>query len=176
MSEGTAVTPGNGRRVQVRKVRAGGFTEQKRQVFLDHLAGCCNVTRAAGAAGVSAVTVNYHRRRDPAFAQQCAEALATGYDALEAMLVERAAGGGGYEPGGAGAAPGPEAMDTELALHLLRLRAAPPGRRTGQAGYAPKRASEKELNAAILAKLDVLARRIKKGKPEEGKKRAAIGA
>jgi hypothetical protein len=163
MDDGSVVTPGNGRRMQRRKVREGGFGEEKRQVFLDHLAGCCNLTRAAAAAGVSVVTVNYHRRRDPAFAGQCAEALATGYDGLEAMLVERAAGGGPYVPGpGAGAAPGPEAMDTELALHLLRLRRAPPGRRTGRAGYEPRRASEKELEAAILAKLDILDRRLKR--------------
>jgi hypothetical protein len=163
MDEGTVVTPGNGRRMQVRKVREGGFTEEKKQIFLDHLAGCCNVTRAAAAAGVSVVTVNYHRRRDPLFAGLCAEALAAGYDGLEAMLVERAAGGGIYVPGpGAAAVPGPETLDTELALHLLRLRRAPPGRRTGPAGYEPKRASEKELEAAILAKLDILDRRLKR--------------
>lgn len=161
--EGTVVTPGNGRRIQVRKVREGGFSEEKKQVFLDHLAGCCNVTRAAAAAGVSVVTVNYHRRRDPVFADRCAEALAIGYDGLEAMLVERAAGGGSYLPGpGAGEVPGPGTMDTELALHLLQLRRSPPGRRTGRAGYEPRRASEKELEAAILAKLDVLDRRLKR--------------
>jgi hypothetical protein len=163
MEEGMVVTPGNGRRMQVRKVREGGFSEEKKQIFLDHLAGCCNVTRSAAAAGVSVETVNYHRRRDPVFAAQREEALAIGYEGLESMLVERAAGGGAYVPGpGAGAAPGPETMDTELALHLLRLRRAPPGRRTGRAGYEPMRASEKELEAAILAKLDILDRRLKR--------------
>jgi len=168
MTKDMAVMPGNKRRVQVRKVREGGFCEEKRQVFLDHLAGCCNVTRAAAAAGVSAVTVNYHRRRDPVFAQQCAEAIEVGYDGLEAMLVERAAGGGHYVPGDT-IVPGPESVDAALALHLLSLRRKAPGRRTGNAGYAPKRASETELNEAILAKLDVLARRLKQGKARRGR-------
>jgi hypothetical protein len=156
------VTPGNRRALQVRKVRRGGFTDEKRQVFLDHLAACSNVTRSAAAAGVSVVTVNYHRRRDPVFAQQCEEALAIGYQSLEASMLERAARGGHYEPGpDAEAAPGPESLDTALGLHLLQLRDRPIGRRTGKAGYAPKRASEKELDEAILAQLDVLARRLR---------------
>jgi hypothetical protein len=49
-----------------------------------------------------------------------------------------------------------------LALHLLQLRHRPMGQRTGRAGYAPRRASEKELNEAILAQLDVLARRLRR--------------
>jgi len=177
MGEGMMVTPGNGRRIQVRKVREGGFTDAKRQVFLDHLASCCNVTRAARAAGVSVNTINYHRRNDPVFAQQMAEALETGYFALEAMAMEEAAGGGHYVPGpDAEKAPGPQGMNIDVALRLLAMRKAPMGRRTGRAGYEPRRASEKELDEAILAKLETLNRRIKKGKAEKGKKRAAIGA
>jgi hypothetical protein len=167
VGKGMAVSPGNKRRVQVRKVREGGFCEVKRQVFLDHLAGCCNVTQAAAAAGVSVNTINYHRRRDPLFAQQCAEALEAGYFALEAMTMEEAAGRGHYVPGPeAEKAPGPQGMNLEVALRLLSMRKAPMGRRTGRAGYEPKRASEKELDEAILAKLDVLARRLKRGKAQ----------
>lgn len=168
MSEKRVAQGGNDRRVQVRAERKDGFTAEKRQVFLDHLAGCSNVTRSAAAAGVSAVTVNYHRRRDPVFAAQCAEALETGYEGLEAMLVERAARGAAYAPGaGAANVPGPESLDTPLAVHLLELRARGPGRRTGKAGYAPRRVSEGELNAAILAKLDLLDRRLRKGRRGE---------
>jgi hypothetical protein len=46
------VTGGNRRRVQVREAPRGSFTAAKQQIFLDHLASCCNVTRAAAAAGV----------------------------------------------------------------------------------------------------------------------------
>ena len=56
MGEGTLVRTGNKRRVQVRKVRKvrkerrDGPTAARKQVFFDHLAACCNVTRAAAAA------------------------------------------------------------------------------------------------------------------------------
>lgn len=165
MAKNLRVGPGNKRRVQVRKVRPDGFTDEKRQKFLDTLAGCATVNRSAAAAGVSVETINYHRRRDPVFAQQCAEALDVGYDNLEANSVAEAASGGRYVPGpDAASAPGPETVDKELALHLLRLRRMPLGQRTGRSGARPKRASEKELNEAILAQLDVLARRLRKKK------------
>lgn len=167
-----SVTGGNKRKVQVRKVRKGGFTDRKKQVFLDHLAGCCNVTRAAAAAGVTTVTINYHRRRDAVFAEQVLQALDAGYGALEASLIERAALGGNYEPE-SGEVPGPESVDTDLGVRLLQIRQRLPGSRTGNAGHRPKRATAEELNASILAKLDVLARRRKAaraGKAAKGKK------
>jgi hypothetical protein len=46
MGKETVTTPGNKRRIQVRKARADGFSEAKRQVFLDTLAMCCTVTAA----------------------------------------------------------------------------------------------------------------------------------
>ncbi|MFL6844328.1 MAG: hypothetical protein ACJ8ER_05545 [Allosphingosinicella sp.] len=151
------VTGGNRRRVQVRKAPRRSFGEAERKIFLDHLAACCNVTAAAAAAGVGVSTVYDARRRDPVFAQQWDEAIETGYATLEALLIERAAGGGGYEPGGT-KVPGPETIDTWLALDLLRLRQAP--KATRSAGGAPtRRASEKALAESILAKLDVLERR-----------------
>ncbi|HEX8381575.1 MAG TPA: hypothetical protein VF619_13620 [Allosphingosinicella sp.] len=107
-------------------------------------------------------TVNHLRRRDPVFARQCADALDVAYDMLEAQKVAEAAASRGYVPGpDAGDAPGPETVDDGLALRLLGLRRRPMGQRTGRAGYEPKRASEKELNEAILAQLDVLARRLR---------------
>jgi phage terminase small subunit len=183
METGTTVSAGNRRKVQVRKERKDAFSATKKQVFLDHYAAGCNVTRAAAAAGVSTVTVNNHRRNDPVFAQQMAEAHDIAYDGLDAMLVERAKTGGHYVPGpDAETAPGPEAMDTELALRLLELRSRSLGRRTGRrigrAGYEPRRVSEKELNEAILAKLDVLDRRMKLKRAEvrKLKTREAVNA
>jgi hypothetical protein len=166
MARGTVVKRGNKGVPQVRKERKDAFSPAKKQVYLDHYAAGCNVTLAAKAAGVSTVTVNYHRREDPVFAQQCAEAHDLAYEGLDAMLLERAKTGGHYVAGpDAETAPGPEAMDTELALRLLQLRERPlgrrTGRRTGRAGYEPRRVSEAELNEAILAKLDVLDRRLK---------------
>ncbi|HEX8572342.1 MAG TPA: hypothetical protein VF759_06290 [Allosphingosinicella sp.] len=173
MGEDIRVTGGNNRRTQQRKVRKDGFTDEKRQIYLDTLAGCATVCRAAQAAGVSVETVNYHRRRDPVWAQQCAEALETAYTNLEADKVAAAAAGGHYVPGpGAADAPGPGSVDHDLALQLLRLRRRPLGQRTGRAGYEPKRATEKELNEAIIAQLDVLSKRIRKSKPPASGRRA----
>jgi hypothetical protein len=87
---------------------------------------------------------------------------------IEAMLMERAAGGAVFQRGGT-PVPDARAMDPELALNLVRLRRAPPGLKTNLGGPAPRRASIEELEAAILAKLDVLAQR----KQKERRRRAA---
>jgi hypothetical protein len=165
MSEKSVTQAGNQRLLQRRAERKDGFTEEKRQIFLDHLAGCCNVRRSAAAAGVSDVTVNYHRRRDSVFAQACEQALETGYQMLEAALLERAARGGDHVPGeGAEAVPGPETVDTETGLRLLAIRSRGMGQRTGKGGRAPTRVTEKELNEAILARMALLGKRRAKAK------------
>jgi hypothetical protein len=165
MGAGSRVTGGNRRKVQVRKAPRGSFGERERQVFLDHLAACCNVTAAAAAAGVGVSTVYDARRRDPAFAQAWDEAIEAGYATLEALLLERAAVGAAYVPG-ATKVPGPETIDTWLALDLLRLSRAP--KRTPKAsGRPPRRADEKALAEAICAKLDVLEKR--RARKEKGR-------
>ena len=154
---GTTVCAGDRRRVQARKERKGGFGAAKKQVFLDHLAACCNVSRAAQAAGAGMTTVYEARQRDPGFAQAWNEAMEIGYATLEALLVERAALGGAFQPGNT-PVPGPETVDTGLALDLLRLRGAAKAARR-PVGAPPRRATEKETTEAILAGLAVLRRR-----------------
>lgn len=44
------ISAGNHRRIQARKPRKYGFTEAKRQIVLDQLAGCANLSRPAAAA------------------------------------------------------------------------------------------------------------------------------
>lgn len=158
MGQGTRIGGGNKRRVQVRGETRAAFSAERRQVFLDQLAGGCNVTRAAEAAGVGVSTVYDAKRSDAGFADQWAQALEIGYSTLEALLIERAAVGGNYKPGEIPVA-GPETVDSSLALDLLRLHRAKAPRNPG--GAPTRRASEKELNEAILARLDVLARRMK---------------
>lgn len=72
------------RRYQKQQSRRVRFTRERKQAFLDHFAGSCNLEAAAAAAGVSADTVYEHLRRDPAFAEGFQEALALGYTLLEA--------------------------------------------------------------------------------------------
>jgi hypothetical protein len=158
MAEGVA--KGKGRSVQARKARKDGWTDERRQIFLDHLASCCNVRRSAAAAEMSPQAAYGLRNRDAEFAGQWDEALGTGYAALESMLLERAAGPQrGYEPG---EVPDAGEVDSALALDLLRLRGA--HRRAGARadGPKPRKAGADELAEAILAKLDVLERRLRR--------------
>jgi transposase-like protein len=80
----------NGRTWQlVRGGRRLRFGRARKQVFLDRFAATCNLALAARAAGVHPSTVHRHLARDPAFAAGFAEALATGYAALEAEGVRQ---------------------------------------------------------------------------------------
>ncbi|HEX2763828.1 MAG TPA: hypothetical protein VHM92_08335 [Allosphingosinicella sp.] len=161
MGEGKVVTGGNRRKVQMREGPRGFFDGAKRQAFLDHLAACCNVTASAAAAGVGVTTVYDARRREPDFAEAWERAIETGYATLEALLIERAATGGTYVPGET-PVPGPETIDTHLALDLLRLSRAPrraPHRPRDRGGAPTRRADEKALADAICAKLEVLEKR-----------------
>jgi len=167
MSGGVRITGGINRPVQVRKAPRGSFGDEARQVFLDHLAGCANVMASAAAAGAGVSTVYGARRRDLVFAQQWAEAMEIGCATLRALLMEKAAMGGAYVPGGMNV-PGPETVDPWLALELLRLNGAPKAARN-VGGRPIRRADEKELNEAILAQLDVLAKRLR----DEGDREAA---
>jgi len=158
-----SIRGGNKRKVQARKERKDGFTAAKKRIVLDHIATCCNLKAAAEAAGITPETVNYHRRRDPVFAGQFDEALEIGYGNLEAQMIALAAGGWPDGPGPDSPEPAPEPLppDRELGLHLLRLRRKAGEKRTGRAGYAPRRVSEKALDESLLAKLEVLNRRLR---------------
>ena len=81
------IRPGNGRRLQVRHTRRLKFTEAKKEVFLSHFAGTCDMATSAEAAGVCTDTVRNHRMNDPEFAARCQAALEQGYATLEEEAV-----------------------------------------------------------------------------------------
>jgi hypothetical protein len=83
------IAPGNGRRWQLRRIRRLRFVQWRREVFLARLAGTCDVTAAAEAAGVSESTVYRHRAKDPDFAAAFQEALEQGYARLEAEALRQ---------------------------------------------------------------------------------------
>lgn len=78
-----------GRIYQMQRARRVRFTRERKQIFLDHFSGSCNLEAAAAAAGVSTSTVREHLRTDPAFAEAFQEALALGYTLLEAEAVRQ---------------------------------------------------------------------------------------
>lgn len=171
MAKNERITGGNKRKIQKRRAPRCAFNAARRQVFLDHLASCANVTASAKAAGVGVSTVYDARRRDPVFAEQWEEALQMGYATLESLLLERAATGGAYVPGET-VVPGPETVDTWLALDLLRLsKMAKAPRKSG--GAPVRRASEKQVAESICAKLEVLERRKAR---EKGKGKGAAAS
>lgn len=83
------LSPGAGRRLQLRRNRSVRFTEQRREIFLARFAGTCNLTEAADAAGVCIATVFAHRAKHEEFAARFQQALDQGYALLEAELVRR---------------------------------------------------------------------------------------
>lgn len=83
------VAPNNRRQLQRRRMRHVRFDTERKRIFLDRLAGSCDLDDAAAAAGIDRSTVYNHRRRDGFFAAQIDEALTTGYLALEAEAVRQ---------------------------------------------------------------------------------------
>jgi len=81
------IKPGNGRRLQLRKTRKLRFTQAKKDVFLAHFAGTCDLAAAAEAANVCVATVRNHRLKYPEFDADCQEALEQGYQHLEEEAV-----------------------------------------------------------------------------------------
>jgi hypothetical protein len=82
-----------GTRPQMRKASKRAWTKTKAGLFLSALAETCNVTRACASAGVS-VTHAYRRRKtDAAFRAGWREAIATAYQRLELVLLDRAFNG-----------------------------------------------------------------------------------
>lgn len=80
-------------RPQARKQRKFEWTKAKEKIFLATLAETCNVTAAAGAAGMSASGAYMRRKKVAAFRASWAEAIATAYRDLELVLLERALNG-----------------------------------------------------------------------------------
>lgn len=83
------IAPGNGRRWQLKKTRRLRFEGWRRDVFLAHFAGTCDLRAAAEAAGVHETTVNRHRAKDAEFDAACERALEIGYARLEAEAVRQ---------------------------------------------------------------------------------------
>lgn len=82
-----------GERPQLRKRTKADWSKAKEREFLAVLAGTCNVTQAAKAAGVSIGGVYSRRKRHAAFRAGWGEALSTAYRRLELVLLDRAFNG-----------------------------------------------------------------------------------
>lgn len=167
MGDKTAIRRGTIGEPKVVPVRDYQWTDAARERFLDHLAATCNVRAACAAAGRHHTGAYALRRRDPGFAAQWHAALESGYDTLEAAILEQTlaplqpetVSGGAEEDADAGPPlPGAD-FDIDRALKLLAMHRAREGRATRPArtgGPRPRRATEEETNAAILKQIDLI--------------------
>lgn len=144
------------------------FSPRKRQRFLDALAYSCNVQLSAEHAGVVSATVYAHRSRDPLFAAQWRDALAVGYDRLEALVLEH--GGAGQalapaDPDRADAAALPP-FDFDRALKVLaQYRAVRDGQSRQHNRFRGITATRDETNEALLKALAAARKRLAKRAP-----------
>lgn len=75
---------------QLRPSRVDGWTDERRQVFLETLAETCNVTASIEQAGMKSKSGLYQlRQRDPEFRELWEQALLQGYAELEFALLQR---------------------------------------------------------------------------------------
>ena len=155
-----SIVPNNRRRLQLRKMRMVRFTDERRQIFLDHLVGTCDLVAAAEAACVDKSTVYKHLRRDAAFKAEFQAVLEQGYALLEAAaLRQRLAAEEALRNGTAGGETvpaGEPAAEFERILKLLTLWDRRGGR-VGLRSIAPGRQASVPFDTAV----DALARRLK---------------
>lgn len=172
-----------GGRLQVRKAAKGGWTPAKRVAFLEHLAATCNVAASARAVGMAPRGAHALKARDAVFAADWAGAIEAAYETLEARLLAYALGDAGREPeaesdadseggadgvagGDAEAAPRGAHFDPRVAVQALGFRRRDAG--AGGRGPSCKRATIAEVEAALVAKLEAIARRGQAGSAEDG--------
>lgn len=139
----------NGRRVQIARARVKEWTPRLERRFLETLAATCNVKAACAAAGLTAASAYNRRQRSEAFQRAWDEALAIGYDKIEAALLEAATASlDGLEFSPDAPIPPMSAWD---AMHLLRFnRRALRGPDTRAEAQAPRVSLEDPRILAVI--------------------------
>ena len=79
-----------GKSPKKRARRKSDWSTTKEDRFIEALTDSCNVTHAAGVAGVSVSAAYRHKAKDASFRAAWARAVSVGYSQLEMMLLERA--------------------------------------------------------------------------------------
>ena len=78
-----------GKKPQMRRASARSWTRAKQEAFLSALSDTCNIALSCEAAGVSSSTVRRRRKSDAAFRAGYIGAVASAYERLELVLLER---------------------------------------------------------------------------------------
>lgn len=140
-----------GRRTQVRRARLHGWSPSVERRFLETLAATCNVKASCEAIGLTQGSAYYHKRQWEDFRRGWEDALAIGFDRIEAALME-ACDTEGVDFAVDTPIPPMEAFDAMQLLRLHRYEVRSVGKRSGP---APARPSE----AQVLAELNKQLRR-----------------
>lgn len=175
-SGGSSVAPFPSPRPKPLRARHDGFTPARQKKFFRALkkSGC--IADACRVAGISRNTVRRHRGKWPAFEARVEAALAIASVELDMIAWQRATVGAEEKVWRDGKLVMTRVKPSDAMLRLLMQGANP--KKYGRTGQMPKgamlrklkrraekevaaawRASEEELDAAILEKLDVLSRR-----------------
>lgn len=129
----------------------------RRETFLSHFAANCNVTAAANAAGVPVSTLYRWRRDDADFAEEWGQALAMGYQLLEARLVAHALAGEQHGDVTGIAELNAAPVPVELALRLMGLQRHSKTR--GFAGRPLKTMPREDMLKVLLARIEMIEQR-----------------
>ncbi len=146
--------------LQLRKRRKDGWSRRDEDAFLKFYRINCNISASARAIGKSPNSALALRRRSPAFALRCQEALEEARLRLHGNLIVYSQTGGkpiAIDADGEPIEPDLADMDPQLALQVLRQTeksAAEQARRR-----AKSQISDAELNAELLRRFDLLDRR-----------------
>lgn len=156
-AQGTVVREQPGRYLIRRRRCIVEFTRRRRQVFLDHMAGSCNMAASARAAGVTVQTAQKALADDPAFAEAFDTALMVGYKTLEAdALCQQQEAQAAYRLSPADD-PEAAARTFDRTMQLLReyrrkdgsIGRRPYGDRSSGRGIRPRVASPEEVRTEL---------------------------
>jgi hypothetical protein len=137
------------------------WTAARKEAFLEHLARTCHVSFSATAVGMSPSSLQWVRNHDEAFAERFEGALQAGYQRIEAdLLAHVLAQGCTVEEGESGPITVAR-FDPDLAIKVLQQRGnSVRAKERRNSGTTIKRASEREIEDALLSKLKGLAKRL----------------
>jgi hypothetical protein len=142
--------------------QAGGWTAQRKATFLEALAATCCVREAAEAANLATSSCYSRKLRDAKFAADWEEAIAIGYAQVEERLILDARGRAANDGNGAAGGAFMDKYEREQALNLLKWHRAEAVLRPRSRGGAGKIAAEDETDAAILARLAAVKKRMQR--------------
>jgi hypothetical protein len=132
------------------------WTKAKEEKFLTSLAETCNVTIAAETAGVSVSGAYSRRRKVAAFRAGWAEAIASAYQRLELVMLDRALNGSEkIVVRKDGSEERMREYPNQIALHLLKMHR----ESAMEAEAEPAEADVREIRERLVEKLERLRKR-----------------